>query len=255
MPPRRPGVNASRRGTRRARTRADTLASTHILDLAVLLAGHSRPAQRDEWGAHLASEGDHDPGTWHKTREALGFMSSAVRFRLADAAELAWRPADTVLGSRTLTNLFVWGPVIVALFAVVLHDGRFGLVADVQDPGTLGVFLYSLIRVGRWWRAVKPSEPKARRVKAKRVAPSATWLLAVAARLLPATATGLLAVATWLLPAKDRARYKEEYQSELWEIAHTGSRRAQLAYAARQLLSAFRLRRGLRIPPRRGAAP
>ena len=55
------------------------------------------------------------------------------------------------------------GPVAVVLVAIVRHDGRFGLVADVQDPVALGAFLYGVIRTGRWWRGVKPLEPKARR--------------------------------------------------------------------------------------------
>ncbi len=88
---------------------------------------------------------------------------AAVRYRLQDAASLAWRPADAMLCSRTLSNLFAWGPVIVMLFAIVHHDGRFGLVADIQDPVALGVFLYGVIRTGRWWRGIKPPEPKARR--------------------------------------------------------------------------------------------
>jgi hypothetical protein len=67
----------------------------------------------------------------------------------------------------------------------------------------------------------------------------------------------LLAVASRLLPARDRARYADEFRSELWEIAHAvaGRRRAQLAYAARQVMSAWRLRAELRIPRRRRAGP
>ena len=138
------------------------LSVLRLLNLAVFLAGRRRPALRDEWGAHLAGESGHNPVTWQKARQALGFVGSAVQFRLADAADLAWRPADAVLGSRTLSNLFVGGPVVVMLFAIVHHDGRFGLVADIQDAGELGAFLYGVIRVGRWWRGVKPPEPKAR---------------------------------------------------------------------------------------------
>ncbi len=59
-----------------------------------------------------------------------------------------------------------------------------------------------------------------------------------------------------LLPVRDRARYAEEFRSELWEIAHAGGgRRAQLAYAARQVMAARQLRAGLRVPRRRGAVP
>ena len=136
-----------------------------LTSLAALLAGRKRPALRDEWLAHLAGESGHDPVAWPKVRQALGFVASGIRFRLCDAACLAWRPADAVLGSRTLSNLFVWGPVIATIVAIVHHDGRFGLVADDQDPVALGAFLYVVIKTGRWWRGVKPPEPKARRAK------------------------------------------------------------------------------------------
>ena len=136
-----------------------------LTSLAAKLAGRRRPSLQAEWRAHLAGESGHDPVTWQKVRQAFGFVASAVRFRLTDAADLAWRPADAVLGSRTLSNLFVWGPVIVMLFAIVHHDGRFGLVADVQDPVALGAFLYVVIKSGRRWRGVKPPEPKARRAR------------------------------------------------------------------------------------------
>ena len=108
----------------------------------------------------------HDPASWPKVRQALGFARSAVRFRLEYAADLAWRPVDAVLESRTLSNLFVWGPVIVTLFAIVHHDGRFGLVSDDQDPVALGAFLYVVIKTGRWWRDVNPPpKPRARRAR------------------------------------------------------------------------------------------
>lgn len=54
-------------------------------------------------------------------------------------------------------------PVIVTLFAIVHHDGLFGLVTDIQDTSELGVILYGVIRTGRWWRGIKPPDPKARR--------------------------------------------------------------------------------------------
>jgi hypothetical protein len=76
---------------------------------------------------------------------------------------------------------------------------------------------------------------------AGRVAPLAGRLLAAAAR---------------LLPAGDRARYAEEFRSELAELAAAGAgRRRQLAHAARVARSAPQLRAGLRAPRRRKAAP
>jgi hypothetical protein len=80
-----------------------------------------------------------------------------------------------------------------------------------------------------------------RRRQAVRLAPVAERLLAAAAR---------------LLPDSDRVRYAGEFGSELWEIAHAGGRRrAQLAYATRQVRSAWRLGRELQAPQRRRAVP
>jgi hypothetical protein len=75
---------------------------------------------------------------------------------------------------------------------------------------------------------------------AVRIAPSANRLLTAAAR---------------LLPADGRARYAEEYATELWEIAETGAgRRQQIHYALRQLIRAAPLRSSVRAPRRKHAA-
>jgi hypothetical protein len=149
----------------RSRVRLREFSASGLTDLAGLLAGRGRPALRAEWRTHLAGESGDDPVTWRKVRQALGFVAAAIQLRLADAADLTWKPIDAVLGSRTLSNLFVGGAVIVVLFAIVHHDGRFGLVADDQDPVALGAFLYGVIRTGRWWRCIKPPPPKARRAR------------------------------------------------------------------------------------------
>ena len=96
------------------------------------------------------------------------------------------------------------------------------------------------------WAKVRPWNPAAGQVqrepcreRPKPIAPSAAGLLAAAAR---------------LLPAEERARYAEEFRSELCWIAQAGgSRWAQLAYATRQVTAAPRLRVRLRAPRRRGA--
>jgi hypothetical protein len=132
---------------------------------AVFLAGKKRRAVNDEWKSHLFGWPGRGLCRRDQVHAAWGFLWSAMRYRLQDAADLAWRPVDAVLSSRTLSNLFVWVPVIVTLVAIVRHDGLFGLVADDQDPVALGAFLYCVIKAGRWWRGVKPPEPKARRVK------------------------------------------------------------------------------------------
>ncbi len=136
-----------------------------LTDLAALLAGRKRPALRAEWRAHLAGESGHEPVTWQKVREAFGFVASAVRCRCSDAAEAAWAPVDAVLKSRTLSNFFVLAPTWAAAYLVLRHEGTLGVVKAAESIGMIGGTLYGLVRVGRWWRDVKPPEPKARRVK------------------------------------------------------------------------------------------
>jgi hypothetical protein len=157
-----------RKGGTRARrvpARRHAVSPRRLTDAAAFLAGRKRERLRDEWLCHLAGELGRVLTRKDQLRAARGFLWAALRLRLQDAAASAWRPADAVLGSRTLSNLFVWGPVTVMLVAIVRHDSRFGLVADVQDPAALGAFLYGVIRTGRWWRGVKPPEPKPRRIK------------------------------------------------------------------------------------------
>jgi hypothetical protein len=63
------------------------------------------------------------------------------------------------------------------------------------------------------------------------------------ARRVTGMARKLAAVASRLLPASDRARYLEEYRSELWDLAAGGGGSCQQAgYATRQVLSAVPLR-------------
>jgi hypothetical protein len=82
-------------------------AASGLTGLAVLLAGRKRAALRDEWRAHLAGESGHDPASWHKARQAAGFLLSAIRYRCSDTTDAAWAVADAVLRSRPLSNLVV----------------------------------------------------------------------------------------------------------------------------------------------------
>jgi hypothetical protein len=68
--------------------------------------------------------------------------------------------------------------------------------------------------------------------------------------------SGLVGAAAFLLPVTDRARYAEEYRSELWDLAQSGAGRLrQLLYALRQLRRAIPMGLALRSPRRRSAAP
>jgi hypothetical protein len=70
-------------------------------------------------------------------------------------------------------------------------------------------------------------------------------------RRVASSAVGLVTAATRLLPAVDRARYSEEYRSELWDLAQSGvGRLGQLLYATRQFLNMARVSLVLRSPRR-----
>lgn len=133
--------------------------------LAALLAGRRRPALRAEWRAHLAGEGGHDQVTWRKVREASGFVASATRCRCSDAADAAWAPADAVLKSRTLSNLFTLTPAALAALILFRHGGTIGLLGSAESVSAIYLMFYALVLAGRKYRNVKPPEPKARRAR------------------------------------------------------------------------------------------
>jgi hypothetical protein len=141
------------------------VSATILTSAAAWLAGPRRASVEIEWRAHLAGQSGCDPVTWHKLKEVIGFFVSAVRFRLADAADAAWTPADAILKSRMLSNLLVFGISAAATIDVGRHEGRLGVVVSAESLIGIGGAVYTLIRVGRWYRDVKPPEPKARRTK------------------------------------------------------------------------------------------
>jgi hypothetical protein len=70
-----------------------------------------------------------------------------------------------------------------------------------------------------------------------------------------APAGRLVGAAARLLPAPYRARYGEEYRSELWELAAAGGGRSQqIRYALHQVSRVVSLRFELRTPRRRKAS-
>jgi hypothetical protein len=84
---------------------------------------------------------------------------------------------------------------------------------------------------------------------------TSAWIPGEQRRTAP-SARRLLRGAVRMLPLSNRARYAEELGSELTEIALAGGgHRVQMAYAARQVTSAVQLRRELKSPQRRSAAP
>jgi hypothetical protein len=136
-----------------------------LTNTAALLAGSKRPAVQAEWVAHIAGESGHDPASWQKVKQAFGFLTSAVYYRCSDMAEAIWVPVDVILKSRALSNIFVMIPTMVAGWLVLRHEGTLGLINSAESIVAVAGVLYGLIRTGRWWRDVKPPEPKARRAE------------------------------------------------------------------------------------------
>jgi hypothetical protein len=151
-------------GNRRRPVRRTVLSPRWLTGAAVVLAGHKRSAVGEEWRRHLL--GESAQGLTHKEqiRAARGFVWAAVCYRLHDAADLAWRPVDAVLGSRTLSNLTVWIPVLAAMLVIVRHDRLYGLITNASNLIELWGGLYAAIRVGRWYRRMKPKR-KPRRAR------------------------------------------------------------------------------------------
>lgn len=135
-----------------------------IADLAAVIAGRKRPSIREEWRAHLSGEDRTLPAS-RKLSGALGFVVAALRYRLQDAADLVWILADAVLKSRPLSNLVVGMPTVTAATILFRHAGTVGVAGSAESIAAIGGSFYALIRVGRWWRGVKPPDPKARRVQ------------------------------------------------------------------------------------------
>jgi hypothetical protein len=80
--------------------------------------------------------------------------------RLRHGAELAWSPVDAVLAARDLSNLVVMAATL-AVAGLCARDG--GLAAVIENLPALAVVwgaACGLIRLGRWWRGVRPPEHK-----------------------------------------------------------------------------------------------
>ncbi len=150
----------------RHRRKREVVLSPRLLTwAAVFMAGQKRSAVADEWRSHLSDLTSQSLASRGQTRAALGFLWAAVRYRLRDAVNLAWHSVDAVLRSRTLSNLFVMIPTLMAALCILRHLGTLGLFTSAEGISAIGAALYGLVRVGRWWRDVKPPEPKARCAK------------------------------------------------------------------------------------------
>ena len=59
--------------------------------------------------------------------------------------------------------MFVLIPTLMAALYILRHLGTLGAATSAGGVSAIGGVLYGLVRVGRWYRNVRPPEPKARR--------------------------------------------------------------------------------------------
>lgn len=136
-----------------------------LTGVAARLAGRRRAAVGAEWRTHLAGYGGHDPATWDKVPQALGFVGSAIQYRYSDVTNTAWSLIEAVLKSRLMSNVAVWLPTLILIDIVFRRDGLLGVITNAENLAVPGGLLYALIRLGRRWRGVKPPPRKPRQAK------------------------------------------------------------------------------------------
>jgi hypothetical protein len=133
-----------------------------LTGLACALAGPRHAHLRDAWSADLY--GDPQGGlltAGHRLRLAAGFVVAAIRCRLDDATELAWRKADRLLGSRRDSVLALVTPAAVASVAVLSHEGIYGLVANAENLTAVGTISYLAVKGLRHYRQIEtPTRPR-----------------------------------------------------------------------------------------------
>jgi hypothetical protein len=150
----------------RSGRRFAALCAHSLTGLAAILAGRNRrPGLLEEWLAHIAGHIGQESHPWRKLIDALGFLIAAVHYRIQDAADLAWIPAEAILRSRALSNIFFIAPTATAALVIFHHDGVVGVIKSAEGVSAIGAGAYGLVRIGRWWRGVKPPDPKPRRGK------------------------------------------------------------------------------------------
>ena len=159
--------NRHRRSNRRRLVGGMVLSPRSLTSVAAILAGQKRSMVSIEWQGHLLGEAERGLTQHEQIRAARGFVLAAVRYRLQDAADQAWRPVDAVLRSHTWSNLFVLIPTAWAAQFIYRYEGTLGVIKSAESISAIGLVLFGLVHAGRRHRGVKPPKPKARSVMHK----------------------------------------------------------------------------------------
>jgi hypothetical protein len=134
-----------------------------LAGFAVFIAGRERADLGCEWRAHLSGETGRGLSPDRQVREAAGFLCAAIRYRLQDAADSAWRSVDAALASRGVSNLFVLLATLSVSVLFIRQGGVNGLADNLGSVAVVWGACFGLVHVGRQWRGVKPPEHKPRK--------------------------------------------------------------------------------------------
>ena len=150
---------------RKFRARRAAVTTRRLTSIAVFIAGDRGDALSDEWRSHLSGESGHGMSSRRQAREAAGFVRAALACRLHDAADLAWRPVDTLLESRELSNLTVVLATLVIVVDFLRRGGVNSLADHLDDIPVVPACMLWVIHRGRRYRQVKPPkrQPRSRR--------------------------------------------------------------------------------------------
>ncbi|MFE3202230.1 hypothetical protein [Embleya sp. NPDC059237] len=122
--------------------------------IAAWIAGKARPHLAAEWRDHLTVDPDaHSLGQRVRMVTALGFVVAALRMRVADCVDSAWRPVDWLLRTEARTNTLVAGAVGSLVIHLVRTDGLHDMITqNWQAPTALGA---GLMVLARWLRRIR----------------------------------------------------------------------------------------------------
>jgi hypothetical protein len=84
--------------------------------------------------------------------------SGPSRRRFQHRVELAWSPVDAVLAARDLSNLVVMAATIAVAILCACDGGLTAVIMNLPALAVVWGAAYGLIRLGRWWRGVRPPE-------------------------------------------------------------------------------------------------
>jgi hypothetical protein len=157
-------------GTAMRRARRTEFAIRGLTLLAGILAGRKYAHLPQAWAADLCGnpEAGELPPLGQRLRLSAGFAAAALRCRLDDAADLAWKPVDALVSSWNGSNLAVLMPVTIAVGLILPREGFYGLIANAENLGVIAVAPYGAIKGIRKYRQIDtPKRPEKKRADDK----------------------------------------------------------------------------------------